>query len=87
MSKRSALNLDTIEEQAGETHNPVEVLKHRRKGTSKSRDGKTQIQGFFLPPYRTTLKMLAAREGKTLEAMMQEAMDDLFKKHKIEMTS
>ena len=86
-TKRSELNLESLGAAAGETHNPVDLLDHRRAGTSKSRDGKKQIQGFFHPAYRQTIKMLAAREGRTVEMLLQEAMHDLFAKHHIDLTS
>lgn len=84
-TKRSELNLKSLEAAAGETHNPVEVLEHRRAGPSKSRTGKKQIQGFFDPAYRQTIKMLAAREGRTVEMLLQEAMRDLFVKYQIDL--
>lgn len=86
-TKRSELNLESLGAAAGETHNPIDVLEHHRAGTSKSRRGKKQIQGFFHPAYRQTIKMLAAREGCTIEMLLQEAMHDLFAKHHIELTS
>lgn len=84
-TKRSELNLQSLGAAAGETHNPVEVLEHQRAGKSKSRAGKKQIQGFFDPAYRQTIKMLAAREGCTVEMLLQEAMSDLFIKYKIDL--
>ena len=86
-AKRSELNLESLGAAAGETHNPIDVLQHHRAGTSKSRTGKKQIQGFFDPAYRQTIKILAAREGRTVEMLLQEAMHDLFAKHRIEMKS
>ena len=82
-TKRSELNLESLGAAAGETHNPIDMLEHHRAGTSKSRTGKKQIQGFFHPAYRQTIKMLAAREGCTVEMLLQEAMHDLFVKHEI----
>ncbi len=84
-TKRSALNLESLGAAAEETHNPVDVLEHHRAGTSKSRTGKKQIQGFFDPAYRQTIKMLAAREGRTVEMLLQEAMHDLFTKYQIDL--
>ncbi len=84
-TKRSELNLESLGVAAGETHNPIDVLEHHRAGTSKSRTGKKQIQGFFHPAYRQTIKMLAAREGSTVEMLLQEAMHDLFAKYHIDM--
>ena len=86
-AKRSELNLESLGAAAGETHNPIDVLEHHRAGTSKSRTGKKQIQGFFHPTYRQTIKMLAAREGCTVEMLLQEAMHDLFVKHEIDLNT
>ena len=84
-TKRSELNLESLGAAAGEPHNPIEALEHQRAGTSKSRVGKKQIQGFFDPAYRQTIKMLAAREGRTVEMLLQEAMQDLFVKYQIDL--
>ncbi len=83
-TERPAVDLAALGNAAGKTHNPVDVLKHRKQGTSKGRDGRVQVTGWFDPSYRATMKMLAAREGTTLESLMQEAMDMLFVKHKID---
>lgn len=84
-TKRAELNLQSLGAAAGETQNPVDVLEQQRAGTSKSRAGKKQIQGFFDPAYRQTIKMLAAREGRTVEILLQEAMQDLFVKYQIDL--
>ena len=69
---------------SGETHNPVDVLEQQRAGTAKSRTGKKQIQGYFPPAYRQTIKILAAREETSVEMLLQEAMEDLFTKYRID---
>lgn len=84
---RPKLDVSALGNAAGPTHNPVDVLKHQKKGTSKGRDGRVQVQGFFPPEYRKTIKMLASRDEKTVEALLQEAMDDLFKKHGMQLHS
>ena len=84
-TKRSALNLESLGAASGETHNPVDVLKQQRAGTAKSRTGKKQIQGYFPPAYRQTIKILAAREERSVEMLLQEAMEDLFTKYRIDL--
>ena len=86
-ARRSELNLESLGAAAGETRNPIDALEHHRAGTSRSRAGKKQIQGFFDPAYRQTIKMLAAREGRTVEMLLQEAMHDLFVKHRIDLNT
>ena len=82
--KRSALNIESLGKASGETHNPVDVLEQHRAGTAKSRTGKKQIQGYFPPAYRQTIKILAAREERSVEMLLQEAMEDLFTKYRID---
>ncbi len=84
-TKRSALNLESLGKASGETRNPVDMLEQQQAGTSKSWTGKKQIQGYFAPAYRQTIKMLAAREERSVEMLLQEAMDDLFTKHRIDL--
>ena len=86
-TKRTALNLERLGKASGETHNPVDVLEQQRAGAARDRAGKKQIQGYFPPVYRQTIKMLAAREERSVEMLLQEAMDDLFTKHRIDLNA
>lgn len=80
-------NLERPGAAAGQNPDAAGVLERQRAGASKSRTGKKQIQGFFPPAYRQTIKMLAAREGRSVEMLLQEAMHDLFAKHRIDLQS
>jgi len=42
---------------------------------------KVQIQGYFWPETRRRLKMLAAKEGRTVEELLGQAIADLLTKH------
>lgn len=48
-----------------------------------SRAGRVQIQGYFPTETRRRLKMLAAQEGRTVEELLGEAIDDLFAKRRV----
>jgi hypothetical protein len=46
-----------------------------------SRDGRKQIAGFFTPEMSFAMHMLARRQGRSLQALMAEAFNDVLRKH------
>lgn len=46
-----------------------------------SREGRKQIAGFFTPEMSLALHMLARRQGRSLQALMAEAFNDVLRKH------
>ena len=46
-----------------------------------SRQGKKALTGYFDPAVLKQIKMMAAAEETTIQALMTEAINDLFKKH------
>lgn len=46
-----------------------------------SRAGKKAVSGYFSPELSRALHMLVLEEGSTLQALMGEAFDDLFRKY------
>lgn len=46
-----------------------------------SRQGRKQIAGFFSPEMSFAMHMLARRQGRTLQALMAEAFNDVLRKH------
>lgn len=46
-----------------------------------SRQGRKQIAGFFTPDMSLAMHMLARRQGRSLQALMAEAFDDVLRKH------
>lgn len=46
-----------------------------------SRQGKKALTGYFEPEVLKQLKILAASEDKTMQVLMTEAINDLFKKY------
>ena len=50
---------------------------HYRPG----RVGKTAVSGFFPPPVKRQLRLMAAANDTTIQALLAEALNDLFAKH------
>jgi hypothetical protein len=46
-----------------------------------SRQGRKQIAGFFTPEMSFAMHMLARRQGRSLQALMAEAFNDVLRKH------
>ncbi|WP_298810565.1 ribbon-helix-helix domain-containing protein [uncultured Sphingomonas sp.] len=46
-----------------------------------SREGRKQIAGFFSPDMSFAMHMLARREGRSLQALMAEAFNDVLRKY------
>jgi hypothetical protein len=46
-----------------------------------SRTGKKAVSGYFSPELSRALHMLVLEQGSTLQALMGEAFDDLFRKY------
>lgn len=49
--------------------------------TPPSRQGRKQIAGFFSPDMSFAMHMLARRQGRSLQALMTEAFNDVLGKH------
>ncbi|SEN62473.1 hypothetical protein SAMN05192583_3182 [Sphingomonas gellani] len=46
-----------------------------------SREGRKQIAGFFSPEMSFAMHTLARRQGRSLQALMAEAFNDVLRKH------
>ena len=46
-----------------------------------SREGRKQIAGFFTPEMSFAMHMLSRRQGRSLQALMAEAFNDVLRKH------
>jgi len=46
-----------------------------------SREGRKQIAGFFTPEMSFAMHVLARRQGRSLQALMAEAFNDVLRKH------
>jgi len=61
---------------------PAPTLVKRATNTrALSREGKKAISGFFSPDAAKQLKQIALNEDSTVQALLTEALNDLFIKH------
>jgi hypothetical protein len=60
---------------------PVETGAGEASKTPPSRQGRKQIAGFFSPEMSFAMHMLARRQGRSLQALMTEAFNDILRKH------
>ncbi len=51
-----------------------------RAKKARSRDGRVLVGGFFAPEVQTALKVLAAEERSTVQALLTEAINTVFAK-------
>lgn len=58
-----------------------EPSKEAATGRPESRVGRKQIAGFFTPEMSFAMHMLARRQGRSLQALMAEAFNDVLRKH------
>jgi hypothetical protein len=59
----------------------AEAAKAAASAAPASRQGRKQIAGFFSPEMSLAMHMLARRQGRSLQALMAEAFNDVLRKH------
>lgn len=60
---------------------PADAPKTPAPARPESRVGRKQIAGFFTPEMSFAMHMLARRQGRSLQALMAEAFNDVLRKH------
>ncbi len=60
---------------------PADTPKSGAPTRPESRVGRKQIAGFFTPEMSFAMHMLARRQGRSLQALMAEAFNDVLRKH------
>jgi hypothetical protein len=63
------------------THKEAEQEEATRSPLPPSRRGKKALTGYFEPEVMKQLKVMAAAEETTIQALLTEALNDLFKKY------
>jgi hypothetical protein len=63
------------------THRDAEREEATRSQLPPSRRGKKALTGYFEPEVMKQLKVMAAAEETTIQALLTEALNDLFKKY------
>jgi hypothetical protein len=51
------------------------------KTKAPSREGKIHIGAYLDPDFKTSLRLVQARTGKNIQALLAEALNDLFRSH------
>ncbi|MFL0588319.1 ribbon-helix-helix domain-containing protein [Sphingomonas olei] len=81
--KPSFANLRTASTPAAPAPSPriAETTPSTSGNRPESRVGRKQIAGFFTPEMSFAMHMLARRQGRSLQALMAEAFNDVLRKH------
>lgn len=81
--KPSFANLRNTSAAAPPTSAPADVTTGAGEAdkTPPSRQGRKQIAGFFSPDMSFAMHMLARRQGRSLQALMTEAFNDVLRKY------
>ena len=84
--KRAPLNaLQQVRAAAGVEAPPVAAAPASDKSNvaKPSRDGKTNITGYFFPDWKNALRLVQIQTGKNFQGLLEEALTDLFRKHNV----
>jgi len=81
MTKRTLLSQAVKNKQEASTPAEIESKSIESVAKAPSRIG-TRMLGFHVPePVQRQFKVLAAEQGKTVHALLQEAVNDVFRKY------
>lgn len=72
--------LQSVQQPTGQTSSQVAGGQGAASGPA-SRQGRKQIAGFFTPEMSFAMHTLARRQGRSLQALMAEAFNDVLRKH------
>jgi hypothetical protein len=64
-----------------EPQQPEKTGSHSLRAVPPSREGKKPVTGFFSPEISRQIKKLALDQDKTMQDLLQEALNDLFRKY------
>lgn len=87
--RRAPLNaLQQIKVAAGGVETPLlppaPVFTASKPDAAKpSREGKTNITGYFFPAWKNALRLVQIQTGKNFQGLLEEALIDLFRKHNV----
>jgi len=80
MSRFGGLNATREKEQVDASSHLVEAtVQTVPAGRAKARQGKHGLVGYFSPDLMRAMRMLAAEEDKTIQALLGEAIDHLMR--------
>jgi hypothetical protein len=69
----------------GQEEAPPPAARTETAGSYKapSRENKTPITAYLSPDYKTSLRLIQARENRSFQALIGEALNDLFAKYNV----
>lgn len=72
-------------EQEAQMVTAAEIIKETPTGgyMAPSREGKTNITAYLSPDYKSSLRLIQARTGKSLQTLIAESLNDLFSKYDV----
>lgn len=85
MAKGNLADLQKALERGGKPAPQTERTETARAGSYKapSRENKTPITAYLPPDYKTSLRLIQARENRSIQALIGEALNDLFAKYNV----
>ena len=87
--KRAPLNaLQQVKEAAGvesvaSSADEVAPSQQPLRVKTGSREGKTNITGYFDMPWKNALRLVQIKTNKNFQELLEEALTDLFRKHNV----
>lgn len=65
----------------------LKALKPREGRSKVSKTGKVNVTGYFDPEVKSSLRLVQAKSGKTIQDILAEALNDVFAKYKVPETA
>ena len=63
--------------------NPTPATGNSQGYMAPSREGKTNITAYLSPDYKASLRLIQAKSGASLQALIAESLNDLFRKYDV----
>ena len=80
---QKALNRDGKPASAPQSTERAEPTTRTGSYKAPSRENKIPITAFLPPDYKTSLRLIQARENRSIQALIGEALNDLFAKYNV----
>ena len=80
---QKALNRDGKPAAAPQEAERAETTARAGSYKAPSRENKIPITAFLPPDYKTSLRLIQARENRSIQALIGEALNDLFAKYNV----
>ncbi len=64
-----------------------QVPKESKEAPKISKTGKVNVTGYFDPEVKSSLRLIQAKTGKTIQDILAEALNDIFAKYRVPETA